>query len=74
MNISSLIIVFSMTWWMIFFMSLPIGVKKPTKVEEGCDPGAPEKSNILLKMIISTILAIIITGLYFIFGAQYIDN
>lgn len=61
MNVASIIVVFSLVWWLVFFMSLPIGVRQVEKPEEGHDPGAPENPHLLPKLFWSTMIALIVT-------------
>ncbi len=65
MNPGSLIVVFVVMWWMVFFMALPIGVVREDKPEAGNDKGAPKNPNIAKKMLASTIISALITALYF---------
>ena len=55
--------IFALTWWMVLFAVLPFGVKTPDAPGYGHDPGAPEKPMIKQKLLITTLLAIIITGI-----------
>lgn len=68
MPIATTILVFVIIWWMVFFMSLPFGVQNQHEAGdervEGTDPGAPAKTNLKRKMIITTIIAMLLTGGY----------
>ncbi len=58
-----ILVVFIVTWWMVFFITLPFGVKTPCAPEPGHAPGAPEKPRLLLKAGITTLVAGSLTGL-----------
>ncbi|MGF1476917.1 MAG: DUF1467 family protein [Geminicoccaceae bacterium] len=55
-------VVFVIVWWLIFFMTLPFGVRPPEDREPGHDPGAPERPRIALKMLITTVIAAALTA------------
>ena len=48
---------------LLFFISLPMGVKKPENVEIGHDSGAPDKTYLWIKFIIVSIITLILTYL-----------
>lgn len=52
--------VYFIVWWITLFMVLPFGIKRQDDVEEGHDPGAPDKSQILIKMTINTVVALVV--------------
>jgi predicted secreted protein len=52
--------VYFIVWWITLFMVLPFGVNRQKEVEEGHDPGAPDKSRILIKMAINTVVAFVV--------------
>lgn len=49
--------IYFIIWWLTLFLVLPWGVKRHEDSGEGHDAGAPEKSKIMLKMGINTVLA-----------------
>lgn len=60
----SAIVVLVISWWLYFFMMLPIGVSSQLEDEEvvrGSEPGAPSVPNLRKKMIWATIPAVITT-------------
>ena len=66
MDIVTTILVFVITWWMCFFVALPIGVR--TQEEEGSTVhgsmgSAPAQPRLMLKAGIATLAAIILTFL-----------
>ena len=54
MNAITIILVFVIVWWIVFFMTLPFGIKAPERVEPGHVPSAPDKPRVLLKAAITT--------------------
>ncbi|MCB1517242.1 MAG: DUF1467 family protein [Hyphomicrobiaceae bacterium] len=68
MNIPSLIAVYFVVWWVTLFAILPIGVvtqQEADDVVEGTEPGAPQRPRLVLKMLITTIVAAIVCALLF---------
>ena len=62
MDIMSGIVVYVTTWWITFFMVLPFGAAPVQLPKQGHDHGAPKKSYLKIKLIVTTILA---TALWF---------
>lgn len=62
MNIPQFIVVFVMLWWVVFFMVLPFGVNRATNPDKGHDTGAPEKTYLRRKILITTLIALLLTG------------
>ncbi len=56
------LVVFVIVWWMVFFMTLPIGVTRTENPEAGHDAGAPEKPRLAIKALITTAIAAALTG------------
>ena len=56
------LVVFTVMWWMVFFITLPFGVRSPENPEEGHDAGAPDKPRLLIKALITTAIATTLTG------------
>lgn len=69
MTIISGIVVYVVSWWLIFFMALPIGVKPPhelgEKAQAGNEAGAPTKPYLGKKIFIATLGAALVTGLIY---------
>jgi predicted secreted protein len=61
MNTFATIVTFLVIWWLILFMVLPFGVAPPDVVEKGHASSAPARPRMLLKLLITTILAIGVT-------------
>ena len=69
MSFFTIILIFLVSWWMVFFMLLPRGVVSQHEVEEerveGTDPGAPVSHGLGKKALHATIAAVVITVLYY---------
>ena len=62
MSILNIALVFLISWWLGWFLTLPFGVKAPEKVEPGHAASAPDKPRLLVKAVISTGIASVITA------------
>ena len=56
------LVVFTIVGWLVFFVTLPFGVRRIENPEQGHDAGAPEKPRILIKAAITTAIAGAVTG------------
>ena len=54
-------IIYVVIWWILFFISLPLGVKKSKKLLPGQDAGAPEKTYLWKKFTIVSLISLIFT-------------
>ncbi len=52
---------FFIVWWLVFFMTLPFGVRPPEEPEPGTAPSAPERPHLLLKALVTTVIALAVT-------------
>ena len=78
MTWTSSIVVFVILWWLVFFISLPIGVHPPHEVGEDVEPGneagAPVRPHLLIKVAASTGIAAALWGLaYWVISAGLIS-
>ncbi|MBN9343220.1 MAG: hypothetical protein BGO76_03760 [Caedibacter sp. 38-128] len=62
MSFISLIIVFTLFWWLIFFSLLPLGLKKENNPPKGHDRGAPASHGLGMKSLITTLIAFILSA------------
>ena len=79
MSITGSIVVYVIIWWIIFFSSLPIGIKHNNQKYNdniaGSDPGAPKNPNILKKFLYTTVLtSIIFVGIYYIVSNNHFNS
>ncbi len=62
-----IIVIFVIIWWLVLFLTLPIGIQRDENVSKGNDPGAPKnpmlKKKIIFTTIISSFLSIIVSVL-----------
>ena len=67
MQIGSLIAVYFVVWWLTFVAVLPIGShshhETGAEIVAGSDPGAPVKPRLLMKGLVTTVLAAALTAL-----------
>mgnify|MGYP002850802115 FL=1 len=63
-------ITFIITWWMVFFMVLPWGVRRSDAPEPGHEAGAPENPRLWMKVGVTTGIAIVITGVIWFVAAS----
>ena len=78
MNWFSGIVVFVIIWWLVFFMTLPIGIRSPdeagVEVEQGHAPSAPVRPRLLLKAGVTTAVSIVLWGIaYWVIEADVIS-
>jgi predicted secreted protein len=59
MSLFEYFIIYVVIWWILFFISLPLGVRKSENLLPGQDSGAPEKTYLWKKFIIVSILTLI---------------
>ena len=61
----STILVFVVVWWLVFFMTLPIGARSYHEAGEAVNTGnvesAPMRPRIFMKACVSTVIAVILT-------------
>jgi predicted secreted protein len=60
MHLFTNFLLFTLIWWIIFFITLPIKVSIPSKQKEGHASSAPIKTYIGLKVLITSALSAII--------------
>ena len=69
MSLIGSIVVFVNLWMIILFMVLPWGVRnqlEDNKFQKGTDPGAPIKSKMRKKVLITTLITIIVFTILFL--------
>ena len=67
----SALVVFGISWWLVFLGTLPIGVRgqfEDGEFEEGTEPGAPVQHMLPKKALWATIGAAAITVVAFLIG------
>ena len=56
------LVIYLILWWLVFFVMLPLGIERDQDVRFGNDPGAPKKTLIKKKAIISSFVTLILTS------------
>jgi predicted secreted protein len=76
MSVTGSIAVFVIIWWLVFFMVLPIGSREvvdQSDVTMGQDAGAPKRTRLLFKSMISTLISVAVFALfYWLIGSGHI--
>lgn len=69
MNPATIILVYVIAWWMVFFAALPVGVKaqheSPEDMIEGSAESAPINPNLKAKAKITSVIAAVLTVAYY---------
>ncbi len=77
MGIFPSIAVFFVIWWLCLFLVLPFGVKSQHETGDvalGTDAGAPHRPRLLVRALVTTILAsIIFAGVYIYFNVYQLS-
>ncbi len=77
MNPVSAIVLFIVIWWMVLFFVLPFGIRRTENPQAGNDAGAPANPRLLMKVGVTTGIAVILfvitfwavaTGVISLFG------
>ena len=61
MSLFECFVVYVVIWWILFFIFLPIGVKRSNTLIPGQDSGAPEKTFLWEKIFIVSFISLILT-------------
>ena len=56
-------VIYLILWWLVFFVMLPFGIERDQDVTFGNDPGAPKKSLVKKKAIISSFITLFLTAI-----------
>ena len=68
----SAVVVFILLWWWVLFMVLPFGAKAPDTIETGHASSAPAHPRILMKMLITTVIAsLLFMVVYFVISSGF---
>lgn len=70
MEIINGIVVYVILWWVVFFVTLPVGVRTADESDEEITPGtvssAPVNPQIGKKMLITTLVAALLWSVYYV--------
>lgn len=61
MTLFQCMLFYAVTWWLVLFMVLPWGAKAPTNPAPGHASSAPENPRLKRKMLITSLLALLVT-------------
>jgi predicted secreted protein len=61
----SQIAIFLLIWFVVLFAVLPFGVRKQVDPGAGHDPGAPANPDLLKKAIATTVISLVIWGVFY---------
>lgn len=61
MSTAGLIVTFVVVWWLVFFTTLPFGVRPQDEPVPGSEPGAPERPYLWIKALVATVIAAAVT-------------
>jgi predicted secreted protein len=72
------LVVYVILWWLVFFMTLPFGVRAPHEVGDVAGPGhvpsAPVKPRLWLKAGITTLIAAVLwAGAYYLITSDMLS-
>ncbi len=56
-----IIVIFVIIWWLVLFLTLPIGIQRDENVSKGNDPGAPKNPMLKKKIIFTTIISLFLS-------------
>ena len=74
MTIAGAIVTFVVAWWLIFFMALPFGAAPEEHPQPGNVESAPARPRLLLKALITTVLAALATwGIAWFIASGIVD-
>lgn len=62
MSIFTAALTFVIVWWLVLFMVLPFGAAPPDDVQAGNASSAPAKPRMLIKLLITTLIAACLTA------------
>ena len=70
MSALGLIVVFTIVWWLLFFMLLPVGIEPSKEQIPGQDPGAPARPLLWRKVLWATAAAVVLTAVAHVAALQ----
>jgi predicted secreted protein len=63
--------IFLLIWFVVLFAVLPFGVRQQINPEPGHDPGAPAQPMLWRKALWTTVISLIIWGVYYVATQVY---
>ncbi|WP_262695098.1 DUF1467 family protein [Kordiimonas aquimaris] len=78
MNPATIILVYVIAWWMVFFAALPVGVKaqheSPEDMVKGSPESAPVNPNLKTKAKVTSVIAAALTIAYYFLATSDLIN
>ncbi len=71
MNWFSQVAIFLLIWFVVLFAVLPFGVRQQNNPEPGHDPGAPVQPMLWRKALWTTVISVLIWGVYYVATQVY---
>ena len=67
MSLTEIVVVYIIIWWLVLFMVLPFGITRvdPDTLLPGQGPGSPAKGRMVLKLVITSGIAVVLVGIYY---------
>ncbi|MCH2548228.1 MAG: DUF1467 family protein [Alphaproteobacteria bacterium] len=66
-NWFTILITYLVVWWMVLFIALPFGARPPADHELGHSTGAPARTHLGLKVLVTSFVSAIVTWMFFAF-------
>jgi predicted secreted protein len=66
MNWFTGVLVYCMVWVVVLLTVLPFGIRPTETPEQGHEPGAPDRPRLLLKFLVTTLIAAVIWGVIYL--------
>jgi predicted secreted protein len=69
MSTLTVVAIYFLIWWIVFFAMLPFGVRSQHEArmefEPGTDPGAPHRPLLWWKLAATTVVAMVLLGIFY---------
>jgi len=69
MSTFEVVVIAVILWWLVFFITLPFGVRPPEDPEPGFASSAPERPRLWLKAGITTVVTVVLVGALYVLVA-----
>ena len=78
MSTVTIILVYTIIWWMVFFAALPFGVRAQNEedgdIVDGTVPSAPVNPNLLKKALWTSLIAAVLTLIYYFCCSEWVSG
>ncbi len=70
----TMILVYTIIWWVVLFTVLPWGARPPKNTEVGHAASAPERPMLWRKALVTTLIsAVLFAGVYWLIESEYLS-